>query len=271
MGALIRPTHTARREKAAPARCPGGRGVRLACLSAALGPLGSSAACAPAVRAGLLGGAVARLAPPAAGRWPSGRPNLCGAPLRGPGPSALVGRRPRFKSRRACCVSSGGGGPRAGAAGPLGPCGARLAPRARPGSPPAAVVVAAWLPPPSRVVSGPPARRGFGAPGARRWPPAPRLVLVAAGSPLVFVPPGPLRPLSFFTRARTYPGPMTGGFPLASALVLVAAWEWDSAPPEAGQDRAGNARCARSVAFRVDAVLAFATVRPGSVRFQLRY
>lgn len=252
-GTRLCTTRAARREKAAPARCPVGRGICLAFLSAALGPLGSSAACAPAPGGGS-----------AAVRRPAALPRASGGSLRvAPtsvvlaalaGPSALVGRRPRFKSRRACCASSGGGGPRAGAAG--------LRPLRRAAcSPPAArfpsgcggarCLAAAALA--CRVgASGPP---GVWGSGARRWPPAPSLVLVVPGSPLVLVPPGPLRPLSSSSRARPYPGPMIEGFPLASNSVLVAAWAMDPAPPEAGQDRAE--KCA-------------ATERPGSVRSQLR-
>ena len=119
---------------------------------------------------GLLRGAVARVASPGR-RLPafgSLQPLWC--PLRGPGPSALVGRRPRFKSRRACCSLSGGGWPRAGAAGPLGPCGRGVP------SPAARLPLLAWrwsrpgFPPPSPGgfgASGPP---GVGAPGAARVP-----------------------------------------------------------------------------------------------------
>lgn len=186
-------TNSRRRENVAPGATPGPgansiRGAfRCACPALVVLPF-------PPGRPGGGSSAVRRPAslPPGAGCRASGRPNLRGAPLRGPGRRPLLGRRP---------VLNPGG--------PVAPCraagGPGLALRAPCGALAAAVSAAAarlplwawrWLlpgfPPPSPGgfgASGPPGVWGSGGrggppPGARcSFGPVPRLAPCSAASP----------------------------------------------------------------------------------------
>lgn len=169
-------TNSRRRENIAPGATPGPgassiRGAfRCACPARVVLPF-------PPGRPGGGSSAVRRPAslPPGAGCRATGRSNLRGAPLRGPGRRPLLGRRP---------VLNPGG--------PVAPCRAAGAPglalRAPCGALAAAVSAAAARLPrcfcggrpwgfrspvsrrPRLVVSGPPARRGLGLRGARGLP-----------------------------------------------------------------------------------------------------
>ena len=254
-------TNSRRRENVAPGATPGPgassvRGAfRCACPARVMLPF-------PPGRPGGGSSAVRRPAslPPGAGCRASGRPNLRGAPLRGPGRRPLLGRRPVLNPGGpvAPCRAAGAPGLALWA-----PCGALAA---------AVSAAAARLPrcfcggrpwgfrsPVSRrprlVVSGPPARRGFGAPGGAA---APRLVPGASSArfPAWFLaPPRPLRPCALPARAL-FLRAHAEDVPPASGLLPVAACPGDFAPPQPRQDRAD---CSG------------APPHPGPVPFQLRY
>lgn len=264
-------TNSRRRENVAPGATPGPgassiRGAfRCACPARVVLPF-------PPGRPGGGSSAVRRPAslPPGAGCRATGRPNLRGAPLRGPGRRPLLGRRPVLNPGGPVAPCRAAGGPGLALRAPWALAAGVFPPR-RPGSPcgpgGGCCLVSRR---PRLVVPGPPARRGFGAPGAAA---APRLVPGAPSARFpawLFAPPRPLRPCALTARAL-FLRAHAESIPPASGLLPVAACPGDFAPPKPRQDRAKIARCARSVAFRVDAVLAFATVRPGSVRSQLRY
>ena len=144
--------------------------------------------------------------PPGAGCRASGRPNLRGAPLRGPGRRPLLGRRP---------VLNPGG--------PVAPCRAA-------GGPGLA------LPAPWARGGG-----GFGAPGAAAAPRLQPRALPARFPAWFLAPPRPLRPCALTARAL-FLRAHAESVPPASGLLPVAACPGDFAPPQPRQDRADRCR-----------------------------